>query len=91
MSKIFDMLTVFAQFEVDLLKMRTREGMAVAGSEGKLGKKPKLTAWQQAERARMCASGGYSIADLMEMSSVGWARVFWVLERAGDGYAGEAT
>ena len=46
MSKMFfNMLAVFAEFEADLLKMRTREGMAVARSKGKLkGKKPKLTA-----------------------------------------------
>lgn len=42
MSKMFfDMLAVFAEFEVDLLRMRTREGMAVARAKGKLkGKQP---------------------------------------------------
>jgi DNA invertase Pin-like site-specific DNA recombinase len=46
MSKMFfNMLAVFAEFEADLLKMRTREGMAIARACGKLkGKKPKLTA-----------------------------------------------
>lgn len=85
MSKMFfDMLAVFAEFEADLLKMRTREGMAVARSKGKLkGKKPKLTVRQQAELVRMRASGEYSIADLMEMFSVGRATVYRVLERAG--------
>lgn len=43
---------VFAEFEADLLKMRTREGMAIACSRGKLkGKQPKLTTRQQAELA----------------------------------------
>jgi DNA invertase Pin-like site-specific DNA recombinase len=53
MSKMFfTMLAVFAEFEADLLKMRTREGLAIARSRGKLkGKKPKLTARQQAEHA----------------------------------------
>jgi DNA invertase Pin-like site-specific DNA recombinase len=84
MSKMFfNMLAVFAEFEADLLKMRTREGMAVARSKGKLkGKKPKLSARQQAELARMRASGEYSIADLMEMFSVGRATVYRVLHRA---------
>ncbi|MFD0480460.1 recombinase family protein [Nonomuraea thailandensis] len=37
MSKMFfNMLAVFAEFEADLLKMRTREGMAVARAKGKL-------------------------------------------------------
>jgi DNA invertase Pin-like site-specific DNA recombinase len=37
----------FAEFEVDLLPMRTREGMAIARANGKLkGKPPKLSAHQ---------------------------------------------
>jgi hypothetical protein len=84
MSKMFfNMLAVFAEFEADLLKMRTREGMAVARSRGRLkGKKPKLTARQQAELVRMHAIGGYTIAELMEVFSVGRATVYRVLERA---------
>jgi len=39
MSKMF--FNVFAEFEADPLKMRTREGMAIARSRGKLkGKQP---------------------------------------------------
>ena len=45
----FNILATFAEFEVDLLRMRTREGMAVARAKGKLrGKQPKLSARQQA-------------------------------------------
>jgi DNA invertase Pin-like site-specific DNA recombinase len=84
MSKMFfNMLAVFAEFEADLLKMRTREGMATARARGKLkGKQPKLTARQQAELTRMHAAGGYTIADLMEVFSVGRATVYRVLNRA---------
>ncbi|MFC4005945.1 recombinase family protein [Nonomuraea purpurea] len=84
MSKMFfNMLAVFAEFEADLLKMRTREGMAIARSKGKLkGKKPKLSVRQQAELVRMHASGEYSIADLMEVFTVGRATVYRVLDRA---------
>ena len=40
----FNILATFAEFEVDLLRMRTRESMAVARAKGKLrGKQPKLT------------------------------------------------
>jgi DNA invertase Pin-like site-specific DNA recombinase len=86
----FNILATFAEFEVDLLKMRTREGMAVARSKGKLkGKKPKLTARQQAELVRMRVDGEYSIADLMEMFSIGRATVYRVLERASHGSARE--
>jgi hypothetical protein len=77
-------LAVFDEFEADLLKMRTREGMAIARSRGRLkGKKPKLTARQQAELVRMHATGGYTIADLMKVFSVGHATVYRVLDRAG--------
>ncbi|MEQ4720356.1 recombinase family protein [Nonomuraea sp. B19D2] len=84
MSKMFfNMLAVFAEFEADLLKMRTREGMAIARSKGKLkGKQPKLSARQQAELVRMHSSGEYSIADLMEVFTVGRATVYRVLDRA---------
>ena len=78
----FNILATFAEFEVDLLRLRTREGMAVARAKGKLrGKQPKLTARQQAELARMHATGEYTIADLMEVFSVGRATVYRTLER----------
>jgi DNA invertase Pin-like site-specific DNA recombinase len=84
MSKMFfNMLAVFAEFEADLLKMRTREGMAIARSRGKLkGRAPKLTARQQAELVRMHATGDYTIAELMEVFSVGRATVYRTLNRA---------
>lgn len=76
-----NILVTFAEFEVDLLRLRT-EGMAVARAKGKLkGKQPKLTARQQAELARMHATGEYTIAALMEVFSVGRATVYCTLER----------
>jgi DNA invertase Pin-like site-specific DNA recombinase len=93
MSKMFfNMLAVFAEFEADLLKMRTREGMAVARSRGKLkGRQPKLTPRQQAELVRMHATGEYTVADLMEVFSVGRATVYRVLDRASTKPAIEAN
>jgi DNA invertase Pin-like site-specific DNA recombinase len=39
----FNILATFAEFESDLIRMRTREGMAIARAKGKLrGKQPKL-------------------------------------------------
>ena len=60
MSKMFfTMLAVFAEFEAGLLRMRTREGMAIACFRGRLkGKKPKLTTRRQAELVRMHATRG---------------------------------
>src|SRR6266702_4741582 len=79
----FNILATFAEFEVDLLRLRTREGMAIAKGRGRLkGKQPKLTTRQQAELVRMHASGEYTIAELMEVFSVGCATVYRVLHRA---------
>src|SRR5467141_5428335 len=50
----FNILATFAEFEIDLLRMRTREGMAVARAKGRLrGKQSKLSAKQQTELRRM--------------------------------------
>ena len=45
MGKLFfNILATFAEFEADLIRMRTREGMAIARAKGKLrGKQPKLS------------------------------------------------
>ena len=49
MGKLFfNILATFAEFEVDLIRMRTREGMAVARAQGKLkGRQPKLSPMQR--------------------------------------------
>ncbi|MDX3763127.1 recombinase family protein [Streptomyces sp. AK02-04a] len=79
----FNILATFAEFEVDLLRMRTREGMAVARAKGKLkGKQPKLTARQQAHLVKEHRSGEHTIADLAELFSVSRATVYRVLERS---------
>jgi DNA invertase Pin-like site-specific DNA recombinase len=79
----FNVLATFAEFEVDLLRMRTREGMAVARARGKLrGKPAKLSTRQQTHLVRLHAGGEHSIADLAEMFSVSRPTVYRVLERA---------
>jgi DNA invertase Pin-like site-specific DNA recombinase len=42
---LFNILATFDEFEVDLLRMRTREGMAIARAKGK---PPKLSTTQRA-------------------------------------------
>jgi anti-anti-sigma factor len=52
----FNILATFAEFEVDLLRMRTREGMAIAKAKGKLkGRAPKLSAHRQANEPAQTA------------------------------------
>lgn len=78
----FNILATFAEFEADLIRMRTREGMAIARAKGKLrGKQPKLSEKQQKELSRMHASGEYSISDLAELFSVSRPTVYRTLQR----------
>lgn len=72
--------TTFAEFEVDLLRLRTREGMAVARAKGRLrGQRPKLSPKQQAKLRRMHTSGDYSITDLAELFCVSRPTVYRTL------------
>jgi len=78
----FNILATFAEFEADLIKLRTREGMAVARAKGKLrGKKPKLSPKQQRELRRMHDTGDYSISDLAELFAVSRPTVYRTLAR----------
>ena len=83
MGKLFfNILATFAEFEADLIRMRTREGMAVARAKGKLrGKKPKLSDRQQKELRRMHDTGDYSVSDLAELFTVSRPTVYRTLAR----------
>jgi DNA invertase Pin-like site-specific DNA recombinase len=55
---LFNMLAMIAEFESDLIRMRTREGMAVARAAGKLrGRQPKLKPAQEAISRRFTGRG----------------------------------
>ena len=76
----FNILATFAEFEADLIRMRTREGMAIARAKGKLrGKQPKLSVKQQKELRRMHDGGDHSISDLAELFSVSRPTIYRTL------------
>jgi DNA invertase Pin-like site-specific DNA recombinase len=80
----FNILATFAEFEVDLLRMRTREGMAIARANGRLkGKTPKLTARQRVHVLSLVAAGDHTIAELAELFSVSRATIYREIARAG--------
>ena len=82
-SCLFEMLATFAEFELDVLRLRTREGMALACANGKLkGKQPKLTARQHAQLLELHNTREYTISELAERLSVSRATIYRALDRA---------
>ncbi|MGI8313179.1 recombinase family protein [Saccharopolyspora hattusasensis] len=79
----FNILATFAEFEVDLLRMRTREGMAIAKAKGKLkGKRPKLSPAQQRHLLDLHHAGEHTVVELAELFNVSRPAVYRVLDRA---------
>ncbi|NEU14822.1 recombinase family protein [Methylobacterium sp. BTF04] len=78
----FNILATLPEFESDLFRLRTREGMAMARSRGKLrGKKPKLSDKQQRELRWMHDTGEYAIGDLAEVFPVSRPTVHGTIAR----------
>ncbi|HXO10085.1 MAG TPA: recombinase family protein, partial [Solirubrobacteraceae bacterium] len=81
----FNTLATFAEFEVDLLRMRTREGMAIARAKGRLkNKAPKLSPTKRAVLLKLHAAGDHTIAELAELFSVSRATIYRELARTND-------
>lgn len=83
MGKMFySILAIFAEFEVDLLRARTKEGMAVARAKGKLrGRQPKLSTKRQRELVRWYDTSEYSATDLADVFDISRATVYRTLRR----------
>jgi len=59
---------IFAEFESDLIRQRTREGIEMARAEGKMqGKRSRFTPYQQKRMQEMLASGEYSQREIAEL------------------------
>ncbi len=81
---LFNALAMVAEFEADLIRARTREGMAVAKAQGRLkGKKPKLPANQERRLVALHASGEHTITELAADFGVSRATVHRAVARAG--------
>lgn len=83
---LFSMMSVFAEFEADLIRARTREGMRIAKVNGRLrGKQPKLSPIQQAQLVKLFDSGdteGYTKSELAEMFGVARSTIGRAVTRA---------
>lgn len=80
---LFTALAMVAEFEADLARMRTREGMKVAKAKGRLrGKQPKLNPRQEAHLVALHAAGAHTSAELAELFGVARSTVYRAIERA---------
>ncbi len=80
---LFNALAMIAEFEVDLSRLRTREGMKVAKEKGRLkGKQPKLSAALQKHLVALYNEGGHTSTELAELMQVGRSTVYRTLARA---------
>jgi len=82
---LFNVLAMIAEFESDLIKMRTREGMKVAKAKGRLrGKQPKLKPAQETHLVELWRDGRHTSAELAELFSVARSTVYRAVQRAGE-------
>jgi DNA invertase Pin-like site-specific DNA recombinase len=73
-----------AEFESDLIRMRTREGMKVAKAKGRLlGKQPKLSAKQEAHLVALYRAGEHTVSELEELFPVTRSTIYRAVARAG--------
>ncbi len=81
---LFNVLAMVAEFESDLIRLRTREGMQVAKAKGRLrGKQPKLNPRQEAHLLALHDAGEHSTTELAELFNVGRSTVYRAIDRAG--------
>jgi len=80
---LFTALSMVAEFEADLGRLRTREGMAIAKAKGRLrGKKPKLSPSQEAHLVELHRAGRHTTTELAELFTVARSTVYRAIRRA---------
>lgn len=80
-----NVLAMVAEFEADLIRLRTREGMKVAKAKGHLrGKQPKLNRRQEAHLVSLVGAGEYSTAEVAELFGVARSTVYRAIQRERD-------
>lgn len=80
---ILQTLAAVADFEADLVSLRTKEGLMAAKAKGRLrGKPPKLDPGQQARLVELHQNEGQSPEHLAELFGVARSTVYRVLDRA---------
>ncbi|BBE21356.1 hypothetical protein MN0502_02390 [Arthrobacter sp. MN05-02] len=79
---LFNVLGIVAEFESDLIRARTREGMAVAKAKGRLrGKQPKLSEHQRKHLLGLVDGGEYTRGEIAELMGVSRTTVYREIQR----------
>jgi DNA invertase Pin-like site-specific DNA recombinase len=82
---LFNVLGMIAEFESDLIRMRTREGVKVAKAKGRpRGKQPKLKPAQEAHLVDLWRAGKHTSAELAQLFAVARSTVYRAVQRAGE-------
>ncbi len=78
---LFNVLAMVAEFESDLIRARTREGMQVAKAKGRLrGKQPKLSKSQEAHLAFLYKRGAHTIAEIAKLFKIARSTVYRIVQ-----------
>ena len=79
---LFNVLAMVGEFESDLIRLRTKEGIKVAKAKGRSrGKQPKLNRPEEAHLLALLKSGEYSTAELADLFGVARSTVYRAVER----------
>src|SRR5699024_8900792 len=82
---MFQMLSMFAEFEAGLLHQRTREGVARAKAAGKYkGRKPKLSDKQRKHMWRLYDEENWSVPEVADMFGLSVSGTYKYLRREKD-------
>jgi DNA invertase Pin-like site-specific DNA recombinase len=80
---MMQMVGSFAEFEREMLRERTRNGLEAARKQGRIGgRRPKLKAHQQEEIVKLVSSGQKNAADTARLFNVHPATVSRLLQRS---------
>ncbi len=79
---LFNVLGMVAEFEADLIRARTREGMQIAKAAGKLrGRQPTLSKTKRKHLLDLAAAGKHTQAELAELFDVSRTTIYRELRR----------
>ncbi len=78
---LFNVLAMVAEFESDLIRARTREGMQIAKAKGPGGRQPKLSVAQQRHLLEVHEAGTHLGCRTRGTLGVGRATVYRCIDR----------